>query len=396
MVIVKLHRIVGFYSSISILSAYTGNTILNVGMTLAFFGIIFFITTSINIPLVKQKFTKSKLSFFYFLYVSIAILSIIYFFDGDLVSWFVGVLPFIFTIYFCQNSIPREYTFLKKKELIKVFWAGAAFGSIIVLILSLIFGQVINSRLSTEILSANTIARYTIVVIGYHASNLLLPKNKKLDILILAFAFFILFMTVSKTSIIAVLLTGLYLLISLRLVKFKVLFPIALTTLLFMLTPIFTSTTDYLKDYLEADQLETLSGRQYIWIPLVELVKENIWLGYGYNSPKNLLTPKYFDVWNGRSIIQAHNAWLQSLLNIGTIGTVVLFLLVIFQFKTLNKLKHQDKDLYFLLFFVFATLIIRGFTEASFANGGGVDVFWFSFIILQSLFIIESKKYFKY
>jgi len=385
----NLHWIVGFYLSISIFLAYTGNASLNVGMTLGFFGVIFLITLGIKKPLGKQKITESKLSFFYFFYVFLAIFSIFYFFDGDYLTWFLGVLPFIFTIYFFQNSIPHEYTFQQKKEVFRAFWSGAALGSLIILIFALFFGEIISLRLETAVFSSNTLARYTIVVIGYHISNLFLPKIKIRDVIIIFFAFLILLLTGSKTSLFAVLLIILYLLVSLRLLKFNILISIALIIVIFFLSPMFTS----INKYLEGGQLNNLSGRENIWIPLIDLIKHNIWFGYGYNSPTNLLTIKYFDIWEGRDIIQAHNAFLQSLLNVGTIGTVVLLLLVFFQFKKISSLKYFDKNLYFLLYFLFGTLIIRGFTEASFTNGGGVEVFWFSIIILQSLFCINKEKY---
>jgi O-antigen ligase len=388
----RLFTIIGFYLSIQQLLGLSGNPYFNVGLQLLFFFTTYIITIHHNKQTIYFYVFPSKLSSFFNLYITLVLLSGSYFFNGDLIKWFIGILPFVYSILIMHNMYSKFK--LDNIRNFKNLWKGIVYGSIIVLLVALVFGKFEDNRLSFLNITASSIGRNGIFVVAYFMSRIIISTKNKAKYYVpwILFGLIMILLAGSKSSLFSFVLIGLYLLVRLKLINLKSVVPFVLIVGILMATTVLDVYFVSFQDYIQAGHLENLTGRTSIWIPLLELIQERIWFGYGYNSPSALLTPSYFDIWNGRAILQAHNAWLQSLLNVGIFGTIPLLLIYITLFQKIAKIRELDSQIHFLLFFLAAFLLLRGFTEASFANGGGIEVYWFSIIIIQTIILTEKPK----
>lgn len=350
--------------------------------------VILILFLCIIIAIRNQNFVRilkgySSLRLFFSLYILLILFSGFYFFENNLFRWFIGLTPFVLTIPFLNisyssNSQINAYS-------IRKVWSGIAWGSLIVLVFVFVNGFVERGRLNYLTITPSTIGRNSVIIVLFASSQLLdkQMKNKNIYILMFVLGLIFLMLSVSKSSIAALIIIMAFLILKLRLfsIRFTVLVFIILIGL--TLTPYFDNLLEFLSVYQSSDQLVTLTGRTYIWENIIPLIEQKLWFGYGYNSPSLLLTYDYFDILYGRNIIQAHNALLQSMLNLGIVGTLVLFLLIILFFRSMRKIFFINKNVYTIILPVFLFLIIRGLTEASFANGYTVDVFLFSICVYQ-------------
>ena len=101
----------------------------------------------------------------------------------------------------------------------------------------------------------------------------------------------------------------------------------------------------------------SLTGRTAIWAAVYEKVRASPWLGYGYGASRLILS----EDWSGiaSNPPHAHNMILQSLLSVGVIGTLFLFLVLLWQTKALVKRPAAFRDLLFIF------VIMTGLTEAA-------------------------------
>jgi O-antigen ligase len=106
-----------------------------------------------------------------------------------------------------------------------------------------------------------------------------------------------------------------------------------------------------------ADEIATLTGRTELWAVVVEKIKESPWLGYGYGASHFILSRDVTGF--GWDHPHAHNMILQSLLNVGVIGTLFLVLALTWQAEALVKRPAAFRDLLFIL------VVITGLTEAA-------------------------------
>ena len=75
----------------------------------------------------------------------------------------------------------------------------------------------------------------------------------------------------------------------------------------------------YLDLYTSGTNLETLTGRTYIWTTALDLVTDKPWLGHGFDSFRWVFPPfEDFQPWH------AHNEWIQQLFAYGLIGLIVV------------------------------------------------------------------------
>lgn len=75
----------------------------------------------------------------------------------------------------------------------------------------------------------------------------------------------------------------------------------------------------YLDLYTQGSNLETLTGRTYIWAQSLEIAVEKPWLGHGFDSFRWVFPPiDHFQPW------QAHNEFLQQFFAYGVTGVLVV------------------------------------------------------------------------
>lgn len=92
-----------------------------------------------------------------------------------------------------------------------------------------------------------------------------------------------------------------------------------LTTLYLLRDTIFTS----------LGRSSDLTGREAIWEAVLARASERPWLGWGYATPWAPWDPA-FDGWiidHGQTVLQAHNMWVDILMQLGIVGVVLLALL---------------------------------------------------------------------
>lgn len=130
-----------------------------------------------------------------------------------------------------------------------------------------------------------------------------------------------------------------------------------------------------------SDDLYTLTGRVYIWEKAVDIIEQNAVLGVGFNAGQVVLEANYSTEfgWTTRS---AHNSYLQSALDIGLLGALLIVLWII---KVGLKLIKQ-KSVFFVS--VLSYVFVVSFVERGFA--GSVTIY--SFLLILFTFYIEFKK----
>lgn len=126
-------------------------------------------------------------------------------------------------------------------------------------------------------------------------------------------------------------------------------------------------------DFNSSDEIINVSGRSGIWLFAVENIKNNPWFGHGYYTASELLM-----ILND-NISQAHNGILHALLATGRIGLILLTIYIIrcFSFIRKNLTIVLNNSSLRWIFCILMYFMIRSLTEASFAQCGSMDVFWF-------------------
>jgi O-antigen ligase len=123
-----------------------------------------------------------------------------------------------------------------------------------------------------------------------------------------------------------------------------------------------------------------LFARTKIWEPGMELIKENLWLGVGTGDDQTELDKKFikYNYWEGVQAFNMHNQFLQTALNYGIVGLLLLLIVLFLQLK--NAVWKRD-----LLYFSFLMLFICAcLTESMLSRSKGIIFFLiFSFIFYK-------------
>jgi O-antigen ligase len=124
--------------------------------------------------------------------------------------------------------------------------------------------------------------------------------------------------TLSKGTIVGFLFAGLYYLVrGLKISrKARIYIGLASTTVLMCFWGLLEA---YLDAYTEGSNLETLTGRTYIWTQSLDIAMERPWLGHGFDSFRWVFPPfENFQPWH------AHNELIQQLFAYGLVGIVIV------------------------------------------------------------------------
>jgi O-antigen ligase len=101
-------------------------------------------------------------------------------------------------------------------------------------------------------------------------------------------------------------------------------------------------------------EILTLSGRLVIWPFTLERIAEAPWFGHGHASGMTVF--KAFTAWK---IVHAHNAYLQSLVYVGLLGTAFLAAALAAQLKMFFRRPQAPRDI-LLLYTLFSGLTEQG------------------------------------
>ena len=102
---------------------------------------------------------------------------------------------------------------------------------------------------------------------------------------------------------------------------------------------------------------ETLTSRAFIWDQTIEIVKKNWLLGAGRG-----VVIRYTNSWGGRSAVsEAHNFFLELLLEGGIVGVFLYVSLLLSAVKKLNMDSMQHR----IFFICFVVILVNGLAEAA-------------------------------
>jgi O-antigen ligase len=115
-----------------------------------------------------------------------------------------------------------------------------------------------------------------------------------------------------------------------------------------------------------ADQFLGLSGRTELWADMIEPFYQQPLIGYGYQASRSVLINAVF--WAGH----AHNAYLQTLLDVGVLGAVFLFssLMLVLVSAFPGRRRHVVRWEEYAIFGPFVFLLLNSITDESFAVVG--------------------------
>lgn len=127
-----------------------------------------------------------------------------------------------------------------------------------------------------------------------------------------------------------------------------------------------------------------LDTRLLSWDAAISLIKENPVLGYGYNSAQRALDERYLQkgyIFPLKEHYNAHNLWLQTWLENGIVGEILLFSLFFVMFRKATVLWQQTP----VLLVVILIFLINSMFEGIFNRFSGVSFFAFiaCFILTQ-------------
>lgn len=226
-----------------------------------------------------------------------------------------------------------------------------------------------------------------------------LYKRRVLDFFLFAISFILLLLTFSKGSYIAFLVGASAATIVFFKFNLKSIGLIVITMLLFYFFYLFFEDFlfDKFSEYLRNPQnLLTLTGRTLLWESIfTQVLAEKYILGLGFNSTEEALGVGF--AWGEDHIItQSHNAYIESLINCGLLGTIPLVWFIIRALsRALRAHKMSEKvDIQLLSCSTFGLLIffaVRGISEASFAQAGSMDIIIVIVLIIGSQSIVSKR-----
>ncbi len=112
----------------------------------------------------------------------------------------------------------------------------------------------------------------------------------------------------------------------------------------------------YLDVYTEGTNLETLTGRTYIWTTALDLTTDKPWLGHGFDSFRWVFPPfENFQPWH------AHNEWIQQLFAYGFIGLAVVIAVYISFYRRVKA--SRNAPLKSLATAILILVLVRGLVD---------------------------------
>jgi O-antigen ligase len=112
----------------------------------------------------------------------------------------------------------------------------------------------------------------------------------------------------------------------------------------------------YLDLYTQGTNLETLTGRTYIWTTALDLTTDKPWLGHGFDSFRWVFPPfENFQPWH------AHNEWIQQLFAYGVIGLVVVIAVYISFYQRVRA--SRNAPLKSLATAILILVLVRGLVD---------------------------------
>jgi exopolysaccharide production protein ExoQ len=161
--------------------------------------------------------------------------------------------------------------------------------------------------------------------------------------------------TLSKGTIVAFLFAGLYYLLRGLRISHKARLWIAIASSL-ILIGFWGLMETYLDIYTQSTNLETLTGRTYIWAQALDFSLEHPWIGHGFDSFRWIFPP-----FNNFQANHAHNELLQTFFSYGIVGLVVVVALYWSFYRQVRS--SQDGGLRSLAMAMLILVLVRGVVD---------------------------------
>jgi hypothetical protein len=151
--------------------------------------------------------------------------------------------------------------------------------------------------------------------------------------------------------------------------------------------------------YLEgAHSVSTLSGRTILWAQIFRDTSVAEFLfGRGFNSSVVISSAAGYAAFGTEAFGQAHNAFIEALINSGLIGAGLLFGVALMVagglfYRLVRERFYGVEAEGRILFFMLFTLLVRSITEGSFSQPGTVDSVLFFYLITVSLVVLGARR----
>lgn len=204
----------------------------------------------------------------------------------------------------------------------------------------------------------------------------------KVHVFCLAFSFFGLYLTGSRTGMAALLLS---LIFAAMVRRPRVAVAMFFSTSILLVALYYSGLLETSLLMLEHGASRTgsgadvrnLTGRIDIWIFSWNAWLDSPWFGYGLGGSRDVLLDGWASQW-GSKTNTAHNVLLESLLNFGIVGTFVLLLILFLAIKKLVfiRVESEEEMIGFVKFISVSFLvfiIIQGVTEKSFSGTASIS-----------------------
>ena len=191
-------------------------------------------------------------------------------------------------------------------------------------------------------ISSNTLATIfaiSLIIVFFGTDEMKVFKTKFINTFLLGFYCIFLILTKSRLTILFTLsIIVLIILINRQLaLNFRILFLISLVSILVV---VYLSFFNFIIEFFTRSQnsisISTLSGRTNIWDQALSLWNESPWIGHGYYVGHRF---NIREILGSRTeVSNLDNIWIESLIDVGFIGFLILFVFMVKTFKRLTKL----------------------------------------------------------
>ena len=164
--------------------------------------------------------------------------------------------------------------------------------------------------------------------------------------------------SLSKTTIVAVLMSEAFLLTQDRSIRRRTKILVAFGALVVVLV-FWNLLASYYDVYTNAgNQAESLTGRLGIWAMILNEAVQHPWIGHGFHSVWKVIPPYGPDQFEAR---HAHNELLQQFYAYGVVGVIMLIGLYVSFFRRIRKMPRSPIRTLFLSLLLFA--VVRGIAD---------------------------------
>jgi exopolysaccharide production protein ExoQ len=287
-------------------------------------------------------------------------------FSGCSLAWTVAVsVPAAF-VFWCAMAADVAMVILllrsqTAERVITSLFRGYVYGACAVALIAWLLPTPADKRLGYEGLMGTNAIGFACAFAFFIVQYLVLVRRERHTLAMLLLGITLL-RSLSKTTIVAFLLSQTILLATSRNIPRRT--KILVTLSAFLIVLLFSSMlVSYIEDYATSNEAgyseaDSLSGRLGIWALIGSEATERPWFGHGFHSVWNVIPPFGADHFEIR---HAHNELLQQFYAYGAVGVVLFFGIYVSFFRQIRRLPRGTLRTFLFSFLVF--ILIRGLAD---------------------------------